>query len=84
LATTLYTRNIVKADKYACKLKAQIVAVDAYFGGEISTPFGGLKASGFSGRDNSIHAHQESTDAKTIWFDLCRIALLSGRATSAD
>jgi gamma-glutamyl-gamma-aminobutyraldehyde dehydrogenase len=62
LAATLYTRDIVKTDKYACKLKTGIVAVNAYFEGEISTPFGGLKASGFGGRDNSIHAHQQSTN----------------------
>ena len=38
--------------------------------GEISTPFGGHKASGFRGRDNGIHAHDQYTELKTIWFDL--------------
>jgi len=38
--------------------------------GKISTPFRGHKASGFRGRDNGIHAHDQCTELKTIWFDL--------------
>jgi gamma-glutamyl-gamma-aminobutyraldehyde dehydrogenase len=36
----------------------------------MSTPFGGYKHSGFGGRDNSIHAHDQYTELKTIWIDL--------------
>ena len=36
----------------------------------MSTPFGGYKQSGFGGRDNSIHAHDQYTELKTIWIDL--------------
>lgn len=70
LAAKLYTRDVVKAHKYARKLKAGTVGVNAYSEGEISTPFGGFKASGFGGRDNGIHAHDQYTELKTIWFDL--------------
>lgn len=70
LAATLYTRDIVKAHKYARKLRAGTVGVNTYSEGEISTPFGGFKASGFGGRDNGIHAHEQYTELKTIWFDL--------------
>lgn len=28
------------------------------------------KASGFGGRDNGIHAHEQYTELKTIWIDL--------------
>ena len=38
--------------------------------GDITTPFGGYKQSGFGGRDNSIHAHDQYTEMKTIWIDL--------------
>jgi acyl-CoA reductase-like NAD-dependent aldehyde dehydrogenase len=34
------------------------------------TPFGGFKQSGFGGRDNGIHAHDQYTQIKTIWVDL--------------
>jgi acyl-CoA reductase-like NAD-dependent aldehyde dehydrogenase len=30
----------------------------------------GSKQSGFGGRDNSIHAHDQYTELKTIWLDL--------------
>ncbi|MFY9209497.1 MAG: aldehyde dehydrogenase [Aestuariivita sp.] len=70
LAATLYTRDIGKAHRYARKLRAGTVGVNAYSEGEISTPFGGFKASGFGGRDNGIHAHDQYTELKTIWIDL--------------
>ncbi|MCK0096735.1 aldehyde dehydrogenase [Yoonia sp. F2084L] len=70
LAATLYTSDISKAHRYARKLKAGTVGVNAYSEGEISTPFGGFKASGFGGRDNGIHAHAQYTELKTIWIDL--------------
>ncbi len=70
LAATLYTRDLTKAHRYARKLRAGTVGVNAYSEGEISTPFGGFKASGFGGRDNGIHAHEQYTELKTIWIDL--------------
>jgi len=70
LAATLYTSDISKAHRYARKLKAGTVGVNAYSEGDISTPFGGFKASGFGGRDNGIHAHEQYTELKTIWIDL--------------
>ncbi len=70
LAATLYTRDLVKAHRYARELKAGTVGINAYSEGEISTPFGGYKASGFGGRDNGIHAHEQYTELKTIWIDL--------------
>jgi gamma-glutamyl-gamma-aminobutyraldehyde dehydrogenase len=33
-------------------------------------PFGGFKQSGFGGRDNGVHAHDQYTEMKTIWIDL--------------
>ncbi len=70
LAATLYTASIAKAHRYARKLKAGTVGVNTYSEGEISTPFGGFKSSGFGGRDNGIHAHEQYTELKTIWLDL--------------
>jgi len=70
LAATLYTQDVSKAHRYARKLKAGTVGVNAYSEGEISTPFGGFKSSGFGGRDNGIHAHEQYTELKTIWISL--------------
>lgn len=70
LAATLYTSDLSKAHRYARKLHAGTVGINTYSEGEISTPFGGMKASGFGGRDNGIHAHEQYTELKTIWIDL--------------
>ncbi|MEM1352994.1 MAG: aldehyde dehydrogenase [Pseudomonadota bacterium] len=70
LAATLYTKDVSKAHRFARKLKAGTVGVNAYSEGEISTPFGGFKSSGFGGRDNGIHAHDQYTELKTIWISL--------------
>ncbi len=54
----------------ARELKAGTLGVNTYSEGDISTPFCGFKASGFGGRDNGIHAHEQYTELKTIWIDL--------------
>ena len=46
------------------------MTVNSFGEGDISTPFGGYKSSGFGGRDNGIHAHDQYTRIKTIWLDL--------------
>ena len=38
--------------------------------GDMTTPFGGYKLSGFGGRDNSLMAHDQYTEVKTIWIDV--------------
>jgi gamma-glutamyl-gamma-aminobutyraldehyde dehydrogenase len=44
--------------------------VNCYCEGDITTPFGGYKLSGFGGRDNGLHAFDQYTEVKTIWLDL--------------
>ena len=51
-------------------IRAGTVTVNCYGEGDISTPFGGYKQSGFGGRDNSVYAHEQYTELKTIWIDL--------------
>ena len=46
------------------------VGVNAYSEGDLSTPFGGYKQSGFGGHDKSVHAHDQYTELKTIWIDM--------------
>jgi gamma-glutamyl-gamma-aminobutyraldehyde dehydrogenase len=46
------------------------VTVNCFGEGNITMPFGGYKQSGFGGRDNSIHAHEQYTELKTIWIDI--------------
>lgn len=70
LAAAVFTSNVRTAIRAAREIKAGTVTVNCYGEGDISTPFGGYKQSGFGGRDNSIHAHDQFTQLKTIWIDL--------------
>ncbi|WP_133010344.1 aldehyde dehydrogenase [Marinomonas flavescens] len=70
LAASIFSANSKKSLRAARELKAGTVTVNCFGEGDISTPFGGYKQSGFGGRDNSIHAHDQFTQLKTIWVDL--------------
>jgi gamma-glutamyl-gamma-aminobutyraldehyde dehydrogenase len=70
LAASLYTENVRVAHRMARALKAGVVGVNAYSEGDLSTPFGGFRQSGFGGHDKSVHAHDQYTELKTIWIDM--------------
>ncbi|WP_420416756.1 aldehyde dehydrogenase [Pacificispira sp.] len=70
LAASIFTANGKRALRGARILRAGTVTVNCFGEGDIATPFGGYKQSGFGGRDNSIHAHDQYTQLKTIWLDL--------------
>ncbi|MYB35696.1 MAG: aldehyde dehydrogenase family protein, partial [Gammaproteobacteria bacterium] len=70
LCASLFTSNAKQALRAARKIKAGTVTVNSFGEGDITTPFGGFKQSGFGGRDNSILAHEQYTQVKTIWLDL--------------
>jgi gamma-glutamyl-gamma-aminobutyraldehyde dehydrogenase/4-guanidinobutyraldehyde dehydrogenase/NAD-dependent aldehyde dehydrogenase len=69
LSAAVWTRDVTKAHRYAKALRAGVVWVNTFDAGDITTPFGGFKQSGF-GRDKSIHALEKFTDLKTIWIQL--------------
>ncbi|MCL6282495.1 aldehyde dehydrogenase [Ruegeria sp. 2012CJ41-6] len=68
LCASIFTANAKRAIRGARALQAG--TVNCFGEGDISTPFGGYKQSGFGGRDNGIHAHDQYTQLKTIWIDL--------------
>lgn len=70
LAASIFTANVKRAIRGARAIRAGTVTVNSFGEGDITTPFGGYKHSGFGGRDNSIHAHDQYTQLKTIWLDL--------------
>ena len=70
LGASLYTTDLVTAHRVARALKAGTVGVNCYSEGDMTTPFGGFKLSGFSGHDKSLHAHDQYTELKTIWINL--------------
>jgi len=70
LAASLFSANGKQALRAAREIRAGTVTINCYGEGDITTPFGGYKQSGFGGRDNSLHAHDQYTELKTIWIDL--------------
>ncbi len=70
LAASVFSANGKQALRAAREIRAGTVSINCYGEGDITTPFGGYKQSGFGGRDNSIHAHDQYTEMKTIWIDL--------------
>jgi gamma-glutamyl-gamma-aminobutyraldehyde dehydrogenase len=70
LAASIYTTNVNTAHRMARAVKAGTVGINAYSEGDMTTPFGGYKQSGFGGHDKSVHAHDQYTELKTIWLQL--------------
>ncbi len=71
LAAGVWTSNIDTAFKASSTLKAGVIWVNCFDHGDISSPFGGFKQSGF-GRDKSLHAIDKYSDIKTTWINLGR------------
>ena len=70
LTASVFSANGRQALRSARSIRAGTVTVNCYGEGDITTPFGGYKQSGFGGRDNGVHAHEQYTELKTIWVDL--------------
>ncbi|RDV00272.1 aldehyde dehydrogenase [Trinickia dinghuensis] len=70
LCASVFIGNGKRAMRAARAIRAGTVTVNAFGEGDITTPFGGYKQSGFGGRDNSLHAHDQYTQLKTLWLDL--------------
>ena len=65
LAAGLWTANISKAMRGIAALKAGLVWVNGWDACDITSPFGGVKQSGF-GRDRSLHALHKYADLKAV------------------
>ncbi|MCR6658077.1 MAG: aldehyde dehydrogenase [Asticcacaulis sp.] len=65
LASGVWTANIGKAMRAAKALKAGLVWINGWDACDITSPFGGVKQSGF-GRDRSLHALYKYADLKAV------------------
>ncbi|MFO1144593.1 MAG: aldehyde dehydrogenase family protein [Amaricoccus sp.] len=82
-AASVFTANGGRAMRAARALRAGTVTVNAFGEGDITTPSGGYHQSGFAGRDNSVHAHDQYTQLKSIWLDLSGADSLRGGPDAA-
>lgn len=70
LAASLWSENLNTVYRLSSAIRAGTVSVNCFSEGDITTPFGGYKQSGFGGRDKSIHAHDQYCELKTTWIQL--------------
>lgn len=68
LAASVYTLDVRRAQRVAGAIRAGTVSVNGFSEGDITTPFGGYKHSGFGGRDNGLEAFEQYQQTKTIWY----------------
>jgi acyl-CoA reductase-like NAD-dependent aldehyde dehydrogenase len=69
LAAAVWTSDLATAHRCAGALRAGVVWVNTFDAGDVMTPFGGFKDSGY-GRDRSLHALNAYSALKTTWINL--------------
>lgn len=69
LGAAVWTTNMKKMEHAAKHIQAGVIWVNCHDHGDISSPVGGFKQSGF-GRDKSIHALDKYLEYKTVWINL--------------
>jgi len=70
LTASLWTRSLDSALRVSRAVRAGTVSVNCFSEGDVTTPFGGYKESGFGGRDNGLEAFDQYTEVKTIWMTI--------------
>lgn len=68
LAASVWTRDLDAAWRLTHGIEAGVISVNAYSEGDMTTPFGGWKQSGFGGAEKSTTAFDQWTRQKTVWI----------------
>lgn len=67
LASTVWCEDINMAKWWSDKYRVGTLAFNGYSEGTVATPFGGLRQSGFWGRDNGPDALAGYQETMTVW-----------------
>ena len=67
LQASVWSDNIHKVQTFTSGIKAGVISVNHFSEGDMTTPFGGFKQSGFMGRDKSIWANKQYTELKSVY-----------------
>lgn len=68
LQASVYSDNIKEIYRLSKSIRAGVVAVNLFSEGDITTPFGGFKQSGFMGRDKSVWSSKQYTEMKSVYI----------------
>lgn len=68
LQASIWSDNIHQVQQLMGGIKAGVISVNHFSEGDITTPFGGFKQSGFMGRDKSVWANKQYTELKSIYI----------------
>lgn len=67
LASTVWCEDLATAKWWSDQIRVGTLALNGYSEGTVATPFGGLRQSGFWGRDNGPEALDAYQEAMTVW-----------------
>lgn len=67
LASTVWCEDLATAKWWTDQVKVGTLALNGYSEGTVATPFGGLRQSGFWGRDNGPEALDGYRELMTVW-----------------
>ena len=68
LAASLWTDDLDAAHRISRLLRAGTVSINCYSEGDVTTPFGGYRQSGFGGRDKGLESLEQYAQVKTTWL----------------
>lgn len=69
LSGYIFSEDPTAITAVAPRLDAGFVSINAFGEGDFSTPFGGFKQSGFGGKDKGVHALDQYSRTKSVWWD---------------
>ena len=68
LQASVWSDNIHEVQTLTNEIKAGVISVNHFSEGDMTTPFGGFKQSGFMGRDKSVWANRQYTELKSVYI----------------
>ncbi|WP_209325383.1 aldehyde dehydrogenase family protein [Brevibacterium renqingii] len=68
LASTVWCEDLGTTKWWSNRIRVGTLAVNGYSEGTVATPFGGLRQSGFWGRDNGPEALETYQETMTVWI----------------
>ncbi len=67
LASTVWCEDLARTKWWSDEIRVGTLAINGYSEGTVATPFGGLRQSGFWGRDNGPEALGSYQEAMVVW-----------------